>query len=228
MKNMTLSSLLNDENFISPIIISLKVAVSATILSFISAILIHYLFSRKYFKGKTILEAIIMLPMVLPPTVVGFLLLILFGKQSFMGKFIELLFHQPIIFTIYAAIAASTLVALPLMYQSIKIGIEQIPENLYHVAQLDGASKFRMFTHITLPLSKAALLTGTLLAFARAIGEFGATLIFAGNIPGVTETMPTAIYVAIENNDLHLAYAWVFIMIVMSFFMMIATQLLRK
>lgn len=225
---MTLSSLLNDENFISPILISLKVAMSATVLSFLLALVLHYLLSRKYFKGKTILEAIIMLPMVLPPTVVGFLLLILFGKQSLMGKLIESLFHQSIIFTIYAALTASTLVALPLMYQSLKIGIEQIPDSLYHVALLDGASRFRMFTRITLPLSKAALLTGTLLSFARAIGEFGATLIFAGNIPGVTETMPTAIYVAIDNNEMHLAYAWVIIMIVMSFIMMMATQLLRK
>ena len=225
---MTLSNLLNDEHFLSPIIISLKVAMSATILSFVLALLLHYLLSRKYFKGKTILEAIIMMPMVLPPTVVGFLLLIFFGKQGIMGRFIDLLFHQPIIFTIYAAITASTLVALPLMYQSLKIGIEQIPDSLYHVAQLDGASRFRMFTRITLPLSKAAMLTGILLSFARAIGEFGATLIFAGNIPGVTETMPTAIYIAIENNDMHLAYAWVSIMIVMSFIMMLVTQLLRK
>lgn len=225
---MTLAHLLTDENFISPIVISLKVSISATLLSFILALILHFLLSGKYFRGKTILEAIIMMPMVLPPTVVGFILLITFGKESFAGKVITAVFHQPIIFTIYAAITASTLVALPLMYQSLKIGIEQIPSSLYHVAQIDGANRIRMFTRITLPLSKAAILTGILLSFARAIGEFGATLIFAGNIPGITETMPTAIYVAIENNHMDYAYAWVFIMITMSFVMMIATQVLKK
>lgn len=220
--------LLNDDSFYSPIIISLKVAITATILSLMLGILLHYLIGQKSFPGKSIIESIIMLPMVLPPTVVGFILLITMGKNSPIGKLIESLFHQPIIFTIYAAITASTLVALPLMYQSLKIGIEQVPQTIINAAILDGAKKINIFTNIILPLTKPAILTGILLSFARAIGEFGATLIFAGNIPGITETMPTAIYVAIENNEMSLAWAFVAIMITLSFIMMMATQLLRR
>lgn len=220
--------LFNDDSFYSPIIISLKVAITATILSLMLGILLHYLIGQKSFPGKSIIESIIMLPMVLPPTVVGFILLITMGRNSPIGKLIESLFHQPIIFTIYAAITASTLVALPLMYQSLKIGIEQVPQTIINAAILDGAKKINIFTNIILPLTKPAILTGILLSFARAIGEFGATLIFAGNIPGITETMPTAIYVAIENNEMSLAWAFVAIMISLSFIMMMATQLLRK
>lgn len=220
--------LFNDDSFYSPIIISLKVAITATILSLMLGILLHYLIGQKSFPGKSIIESIIMLPMVLPPTVVGFILLITMGRNSPIGKLIESLFHQPIIFTIYAAITASTLVALPLMYQSLKIGIEQVPQTIINAAILDGAKKINIFTNIILPLTKPAILTGILLSFARAIGEFGATLIFAGNIPGITETMPTAIYVAIENNEMSLAWAFVAIMISLSFIMMMATQLLRR
>lgn len=220
--------LFNDDSFYSPIIISLKVAITATILSLMLGILLHYLIGQKSFPGKSIIESIIMLPTVLPPTVVGFILLITMGRNSPIGKLIESLFHQPIIFTIYAAITASTLVALPLMYQSLKIGIEQVPQTIINAAILDGAKKINIFTNIILPLTKPAILTGILLSFARAIGEFGATLIFAGNIPGITETMPTAIYVAIENNEMSLAWAFVAIMISLSFIMMMATQLLRK
>lgn len=223
-----MNEILNNPNFVSPIIISLKVAAVATLLSLILGVLLHYFIGQKSFPGKSVIESLIMLPMVLPPTVVGFILLITLGKNSPVGQMIENLFHQPMIFTIYAAITASTLVALPLMYQSLKIGIEQVPSAILSAATVDGAKKRHTFTYIILPLIKPALLTGILLSFARAIGEFGATLIFAGNIPGITETMPTAIYVAIENNDMTLAFGWVAIMIILSFLMMMATQFLRK
>ncbi|MCE4956509.1 molybdate ABC transporter permease subunit [Macrococcoides caseolyticum] len=220
--------LLTSENFISPIIISLKVATIATLLSLTFALILHYVIGYQSFPGKSTIESIIMLPMVLPPTVVGFILLISLGKHSIIGRFIEQVFHQPIIFTIYAAITASTIVALPLMYQSLKIGIEQVPQSLLNAAIMDGARKTQVYTQIILPLCRPAIMTGLLLSFARAIGEFGATLIFAGNIPGITETMPTAIYVAIDNNEMLLAWGWVAIMITLSFIMMMATQLLRK
>ncbi|WP_414049031.1 molybdate ABC transporter permease subunit [Macrococcus animalis] len=223
-----MQEILSSDSFLSPIIISLKVATIATLLSLVIGIVLHYLIGQKSFPGKSIIETIIMLPMVLPPTVVGFILLITLGKNSPVGKLIEQIFNQPIIFTIYAAITASTLVALPLMYQSLKIGIEQVPHSIINAAIVDGAKKRQIFTNIILPLTKPALLTGILLSFARAIGEFGATLIFAGNIPGITETMPTAIYIAIENNEMTLAWGWVAIMITLSFMMMMATQLLRK
>lgn len=223
-----MQQLITSDTFLSPILISLKVATVATVLSLIIGITLHYFIGTRSFPGKSILESLIMLPMVLPPTVVGFILLILFGKKSIIGKLIEQLFNQPIIFTIYAAILASTLVALPLMYQSLKIGIEQVPQTIINAAVVDGARKRQIYSNIILPLAKPALLTGILLSFARAIGEFGATLIFAGNIPGITETMPTAIYVAIDNNDMTLAWGWVAIMIILSFLLMMTTQLLRR
>lgn len=220
--------LIFDDTFVSPILISLKVAGVATLLSLVIGLMLHYYIGQYTFPGKSLVESIIMLPMVLPPTVVGFILLMVLGKNGPAGKLIEHIFHQPLIFTIYAAIVASTLVALPLMYQSLKIGIEQVPQSVINAATVDGAKKRQVFFHIILPLTKPALLTGIMLSFARAIGEFGATLIFAGNIPGITETMPTAIYIAIENNEMTLAWGWVGIMITLSFIMMLSTQLLRK
>lgn len=225
---MNLMDLIQSESFLSPINISLKVGIAATILSLIIALILHFVLFESTFPGKSIIETIIMLPMVLPPTVVGFILLLSFGKTSILGQMIESIFHAPIIFTIYAAILASTMVATPLMYQSIKIGIENISKDTMNAAKVDGASQFKMYQAIIIPLAKSSILTGILLAFARAIGEFGATLIFAGNIPGITETMPTAIYVAIENNDMQLAFLFVAIMIALSFIMMLIIQKMKK
>ncbi|TDL98533.1 molybdate ABC transporter permease subunit [Macrococcus brunensis] len=213
--------LLLSETFLSPILTSLKVSLIATLGSLIISILFILLTARP-FPGKSVVETLIMLPMVLPPTVVGFLLLLLFGKQG-LGQ----LGFSPV-FTIYAAIIAATVVATPLMYQSLKIGIDNVSTDVLDAAKVDGAGHLTIFKKIILPLSKGALLTGILFSFARALGEFGATLIFAGNIPGVTQTMATAIYIAIDNNELFLAGLWVALMIVFSFILMLIIQNLKK
>ena len=132
------------------------------------------------------------------------------------------------LFTVNAAIIASTIVAVPLMYQSLKIGIDNVDHDVIDAAKVDGANHVVIFRSIVIPLSKNALLTGILFAFARAIGEFGATLIFAGNIPGVTQTLPTAIYIALENNERVIAGLWVIIMMVLSFILMFVIQTLRN
>ncbi|GGB08521.1 putative molybdenum transport system permease protein YvgM [Macrococcus hajekii] len=214
--------LLLSEAFLSPIIISLKVALTATALSLCIGLLLLYLMEQS-FPGKSVIETIIMLPMVLPPTVIGFLLLFLFGRQG-LG---HLLGVSPI-FTIYAAIMAATVVAVPLMYQSLKIGIDNVTSDVIDAAKVDGADGMHIFRYIIIPLAKNALLTGLLFSFARALGEFGATLIFAGNIPGLTQTMATAIYIAIDNNELKLASAWVILMIVFSFILMLLIQNFKK
>ena len=209
------------EEFLSPIWISLKVASISGVAVIILGTLIGRLLARKSFKGKAVLETILMLPMVLPPTVVGFFLIVIFGKNSFAGQAIEWLFKQPIIFTWWAAVIASIVVAFPLMYQSAKSGFEGIDSDIEEAARVDGASEWRIFLFISIPLAWRALLSGSILSFARALGEFGATLMFAGNIPGKTQTIPTAIYIAIDSGNMKMAWMWVIAIVFISFTMLL-------
>lgn len=212
---------ITDMAFWTPVILSLKVASVALILSFTFGVLIARVMTKYQFKGKVILETILMLPLVLPPTVVGFILIIIFGKKSFVGQYIQLVFGHGLLFTIYAAIIASTVVAFPLMYQSAKNGFLSIDEHIIEAARVDGNSDIRIFFKIIIPLSKNLLITGAMLSFARALGEFGATLMFAGNIPGKTQTLPTAVYSAIQSGNMTLAWLWVISIITISFVMML-------
>lgn len=212
---------ITDMAFWTPVILSLKVASVALILAFTFGVLTARLMTKYQFKGKVILETILMLPLVLPPTVVGFILIIIFGKNSFIGQLIQLVFDHGILFTVYAAIIASTVVAFPLMYQSAKNGFLSIDEHIIEAARVDGNSDMRIFFKIIIPLSKNLLITGAMLSFARALGEFGATLMFAGNIPGKTQTLPTAVYSAIQSGNMTLAWLWVISIITISFVMML-------
>lgn len=184
--------------------------------------------AKAKFKGKAIIETIFLLPLVLPPTVVGFLLLVIFGKQSPIGQLIEWVFHQPIIFTWWAAVLAATIVAFPLMYQSAKTGFEEVDGDVEDAARVDGANKFQLFLFVSIPLALKSIISGGILSFARALGEFGATLMFAGNIPGKTQTTPTAIYVAIDSGNMHMAWLWVICMIAISFLMLVCVQLSKS
>jgi len=206
--------------FFSPIWISLKVACIAGIVVIIIGTLSGKILARKTFKGKVILETFLMLPMVLPPTVIGFFLIVIFGKNSFIGQAIEWLFKQPIIFTWWAAVIASIIVAFPLMYQSAKSGFLGVSLDVEEAARVDGANERHVFLFISIPLAKKALISGSILSIARALGEFGATLMFAGNIPGVTQTIPTAIYIAIDSGHMQMAWLWVISIVIISFFML--------
>ncbi|EIT85969.1 molybdate ABC transporter permease ModB [Fictibacillus macauensis ZFHKF-1] len=212
----------------SPIQLSISVAIASVSIVTVLGILLAKGMARKVFKGKIMIETMIMLPLVLPPTVIGFLLIIVFGKSSWLGQFIETLFHQPIIFTWWAAVIASSVVALPLMYQSVKTGLEAVDEDIEGAAFVDGASSWQVFLRITLPLASQAVITGIILSFARALGEFGATLMFAGNIPGVTETIPTAIYVAIDSGNRTEAWLLVGASICISFLLLALTYKRRS
>lgn len=212
---------ITDMAFWTPVILSLKVASVALILAFIFGVLAARLMTKYQFKGKVVLETILMLPLVLPPTVVGFILIIVFGKKSYIGQLIQIIFDHGVLFTIYAAIIASTVVAFPLMYQSAKNGFLSIDQNIIEAARVDGNSEARIFFRIIIPLSKNLLITGAMLSFARALGEFGATLMFAGNIPGKTQTLPTAVYSAIQSGNMTLAWMWVISIITISFVMML-------
>ena len=209
------------QEFLTPIWLSLKIATIAGVVVIIAGTLAGRLLARKSFKGKAILETLLMLPMVLPPTVIGFFLIVIFGKNSAVGRAIEWLFEQPIIFTWWAAVIAAIVVAFPLMYQSAKSGFHGFDPDIEEAARIDGASEWKIFIFISIPLASKALISGSVLSFARALGEFGATLMFAGNIPGKTQTIPTAIYIAFDSGNMRMAWMWVISIVIISFFMLL-------
>ncbi|WP_338450583.1 molybdate ABC transporter permease subunit [Niallia oryzisoli] len=212
------------QDFLSPIWLSIKIATISGVIVIFLGTLIGRIFARRTFKGKAILETILMLPMVLPPTVVGFFLIVIFGRNSLAGQAIEWLFKQPIIFTWWAAVIASIVVAFPLMYQSAKSGFQGVNLEIEEAARIDGANEWRVFLFISIPLASKALISGSILSFARALGEFGATLMFAGNIPGETQTIPTAIYIAFDSGNLLMAWMWVISIVILSFIMLLTVR----
>ncbi|KOY83376.1 molybdate ABC transporter permease subunit [Lysinibacillus macroides] len=214
-------------DFWSPVKLSIEIAFVAGILAIIAGILLGKWMATRRFKGKLLLETVLLLPLVLPPTVVGFLLIMLFGKNSVFGHLIMWLFHQPVMFTWWAAVIASTIVAFPLMYQSAKTGFASVDPDIENAARIDGANEWQVFLYISVPLALKALVSGGILSFTRALGEFGATLMFAGNIPGKTQTTPLAIYMAIDTGNMPLAWAWVLCMIGLSFLMLLSIHLLK-
>lgn len=200
-----------------PLWLSLKTAGISTVIVFIVGVLLSYLISRKRFFGKSVVEAIILLPLVLPPTVVGFGLLYIFGKNGFIGKLLIDLFDFQIVFTWYGALIASIVVSFPLMYQSAAAAFQQYDSNLEKVALTMGKSRFIVFWTISFPLAWPGLLAGLVLAFARGLGEFGATLMLAGYIPNATDTIPLAIYFAVESGKMDVAKFWVAIIVALGF-----------
>ncbi|MBW8349820.1 molybdate ABC transporter permease subunit [Bacillus sp. IITD106] len=215
-------------NFWAPIKLSLEVASISGIIVLVLGLIFGKMMANKNFKGKTFIETTFLLPLVLPPSVVGFLLIVVFGRNSPIGQLIEALFKQPIMFTWWAAVIASTVVAFPLMYQSAKAGFEAIDYDIENAARVDGANEFKLFAFITIPLAHRAIISGAILSFARGLGEFGATLMFAGNIPGKTQTIPTAIYIAIDSGNMELAWLWVISMVGISFLMLLGVRLMNS
>ncbi|MBE6093201.1 MAG: molybdate ABC transporter permease subunit [Selenomonas sp.] len=190
----------------NPLIITLETAVTATTITFFIGIFLAYGVMRMH-KGQGLMDAIITLPLILPPTVVGFLLLLLLGKRSFIGQAL-LQWDIHLVFTWPAAVIAAIVVSLPLMYRTTRGAFEQLDPNIIYAARTLGVSEWRIFWHILLPNTRQGILAGLVLSFARTIGEFGATIMFAGNIPGHTQTMSTAIYAAVQANDYALAEKW--------------------
>jgi molybdate transport system permease protein len=215
-------------NFWSPVRLSIEIATVSGLLVLILGLFFGKIMANTKFKGKAIVETVFLLPLVLPPTVVGFLLIVVFGRNSPIGQLIEFLFKQPVMFTWWAAVIAATVVAFPLMYQSAKTGIEAIDEDVQNAARVDGANAFKLFVFICIPLARKAIISGAILSFARALGEFGATLMFAGNIPGKTETISTAIYLAIDSDKMELAWLWVLSIVGISFLMLIVVQQMKS
>lgn len=196
----------------SPIWISLKTAFTATSFTFFLGISAAYWMLGYRGKGTGLIDGFLTSPLVLPPTVVGFLLLLLLGKNSPIGQFLDQL-GITIIFTWYATVIASTVVAFPLMYKTTLAAFKQIDPHLIACARTLGASEWVVFWRVLFPLAKPGLIAGTLLSFARALGEFGATLMLAGSIPGKTQTIPIAIFFAAESGEMNQALIWVLIIL---------------
>ncbi|WP_080848837.1 molybdate ABC transporter permease subunit [Cytobacillus gottheilii] len=215
-------------DFWSPVRLSIEIAAVSSVTVIILGTIFAKVLARKKFKGQIVIETLFLLPLVLPPTVIGFLLILFFGRNSPAGQFIEFLFDQPLIFTWWAAVISAVVVSFPLMYQSAKAGFEGIDSDIEGAARVDGAGEIRLFFHVSVPLAGKALMTGAILSFARALGEFGATLMFAGNIPGKTQTTSTAIYLAIDAGNMQMAYLWVACMVGLSFIMLLFIHILKK
>lgn len=191
----------------SPLWISLATSAAATVLTFVIGLAAAAWRERRVGIGAALVDGLFLLPLVLPPTVVGFFLLLLFGRNGPLGKLL-LAFGATIVFSWPATVIAATVIAFPLMYITARAALEQVDPHLMQAARTLGASEWRVFREIALPLAWPGILAGTILSFARALGEFGATLMIAGNIPGKTETIPIAIYFAVEADNIHRALAW--------------------
>lgn len=208
-----------------PIYLSLKIATISTIISTIIGIPLAWLLTKGKFRGKSLLGAVVTLPMVLPPTVLGYYMLFVLGRKGTIGIMLNEFFGINILFTWYAAVLASTIVSIPLLVKSLQGGIEGVDKDLEDVARTLGKSELRTFLFVTIPLARRGLISGIVLAFARAMGEFGATLMVAGNIPGKTQTLAITIYDAVQAGDMQRANTLV---IFISFITIICLIIMNK
>jgi molybdate transport system permease protein len=199
----------------SPIWISMEASVTATIITLIFGLAAAFWRERHNGAAMALVDGVCLLPLVLPPTVVGFFLLLLFGRNGPLGRVLVRI-GASVVFSRPATVIAAAVVAFPLMYLTSRAALEQVDLRFLEAARTLGASEWRVFREIALPLAWPGVLAGTILSFARALGEFGATLMLAGDIPGKTATIPIAIYFAVEADDMRSAVAWCAVDVVIS------------
>ncbi len=181
-----------------PLLLTLKVACWATLLATALGVLIAYAIARVRFPGRDFLDAAMMLPMVMPPTVLGYYLLVLIGRRGPIGHWLEVQFGISLVFTWQGAVVAAAVVAFPLVYKAARAAFEDVEHQYEQAARVLGKSEWEVFVRVTLPLAWRGILAGAMLAFARAMGEFGATLMVAGSLPGKTQTLSIAVYEAVQ------------------------------
>ncbi|MEZ0328882.1 MAG: molybdate ABC transporter permease subunit [Dissulfuribacterales bacterium] len=196
----------------TPLFLTIKVASLATMAAFLAGTATALVFSRFRFTGRELLDAVFTLPMVLPPTVLGYYLIVLFGKEGWIGHFLYRYFGVTLMFTWQGAVIAAAVVAFPLVFKSARAAIEGVDKDLENTARVLGKGEAEVFIRVTLPLAARGIVAGVMLAFARAMGEFGATLMIAGNIPGKTQTISMAVYNAVQTGNDNLANMLVIIM----------------
>jgi len=204
------------EPYLAPIWISVKTVLTTTVITFFLGIAAARWMSRYSGRFKALIDGIFILPIVLPPTVVGFGLLLMFGSNGALGGLLDLL-NTAVVFSWPATVIAAVVMSFPLMYMTSRGGFEQVDVNIENAARTLGASEWKIFWTVTMPLAWPAVVSATILAFARSLGEFGATLMLAGNIPGKTTTIPVAIYFNIQSGHMDQAVVLVVIILVISF-----------
>lgn len=184
-----------------PLWLSMRVAALSTLISTVAGVWLAYLLANRTFRGRDALDAAVTLPLVLPPTVLGYYLLVVIGRESWFGRAWEAVWGAPLVFTWQAAVLAAVLHSAPLLIKSARAALESVDHDYERAARTLGASEWRLFVRVTLPLASRSILAAVGLAFARALGDFGVTIMVAGNIPGRTQTVAVAIYDAVESGN---------------------------
>lgn len=211
-----------------PTLLTLKVASLATLIAFVFGIAIAFLLARREFVGKEWLDALLTLPMVLPPTVLGYYLVVVLGRNGSIGRWLDSQFAFSLIFTWQGAVIAAAIVSLPLILKSTRAAYEGVDRNYEDAARTLGQSEFAIFLRVTFPLAWRGILAGTLLGFARAMGEFGASLMIAGNLPGRTQTLSLAIYEAVQAGEDALASSLVLITSIVCIVILVSSSRILK
>ncbi|HTA42993.1 MAG TPA: molybdate ABC transporter permease subunit [Bryobacteraceae bacterium] len=212
-----------------PLWLSLEVAALATAISLILGIWLAWLLANKQFPGKDLLDAVATLPLALPPTVLGYYLLVVIGRASWVGQAWEKITGSPLVFTWRAAVIASTLHAIPLLVKSSRAALENVDRAFERAARSLGASEWRLFWRVSIPLARRPIAAATALAFARSMGDFGATLMVAGDIPGRTQTAAIAIYDAVESGNTLVARVLVLVISILTVgFVFLANRLEQR
>ena len=199
-----------------PLWLSLRVATISTVVALGAGLWIAYILANREFRGKAVVDAAVALPLVLPPTVLGYYLLVLLGRSSPLGTLWAAVFGGPLVFTWKAAVVAAILYSLPLLVKSSRAALESVDRSCERAARTLGASEWKLFWRVTLPLAQRSILAATALAFARSLGEFGATLMIAADIPGKTQVMAVAIYDANQSGNTTLALTLVLVISVIA------------
>ncbi|HET8871649.1 MAG TPA: molybdate ABC transporter permease subunit [Aquabacterium sp.] len=208
----------------TPLLLSLKVAAFATVISTLLGMATGYVLSRRRFWGREILDTFVTLPMVLPPTVLGYYLLVLLGRQGWIGHWLMQLWGVQLIFTWQGAVIAASVVAFPLVFKPARAAFDAVDVQFEQAARVLGLSEWAIFFRVTLPLAWRGILAGVLLGFARSMGEFGATLMIAGSIPGQTQTLSIAVYEAVQAGQDDVAHTLVVVISAVCILVLLAAQ----
>src|SRR5580692_3369396 len=211
-----------------PLWLSLRVASFATVISLAISLYVAYLLASREWRGKEILDAVTTLPLVLPPTVLGYYLLVLFGRGSTLGRLYEWIFGAPLVFTWQAATLAALFHSTPLLIKFTRAAFESLDPSYERAARSLGASEWRVFSGVTVPLARRSILAAAALAFARSLGDFGITIMIAGNIPGRTQTIAVAIYDAVESGNGALARTLVLVISAVAISILYLTNWLER
>ncbi len=213
---------------LTPLWLTLKVALLATLLAGVAGITLGWWMARRRFAGHAVVDSFLMLPMVLPPTVLGYYLIVVVGRNGVLGRYLDQWFGINLMFTWQGAVIAASIVSLPLIYKAARAAFEDADPRMVLAARTLGASELEIFLRISLPLAGRGVVAGLMLAFARAMGEFGATLMIAGNLPGKTQTLSIAVYDAVQaGNDAQALWLTLLISVVCMFVLVVSSRLLQ-